>query len=410
MRSLLLACAIAASWPAAARADCAAEEAPSVGIALRRCEEPGRRWVEVRADLAAADVGARASRPEERGQTVLAWSASVEGAVVAIPGGPFAFPTFEPTGLTVGDGEHWTASRDSPALAVLALDARGASLFVPREQVVPSEPWMREVISGVEVLRDGAPRACSGDGCEPAPRAGLGLSSDGRTLVMIAAEGWSAAHAGVTDAELGALLSGAGAHHGIRTAEGSGSVLWLREEGAVTTPSDGAPREAAAFFALVDRSRGATGQLVGVVERASDTSPLTAARIRVETTDGARVAESGTLTSNAYFAFTLPARDYVVRASLTGYRTSCRVCRVQAGRETWCSQFLAAGEGAERCEAPPRGIDAGPWPLGDAGTDAGVEPPPPAASGCAAAPPHARSAPALVALLALALLALRRRR
>ncbi len=409
MRSLLLACTALAAWPAAARAECAAEEAPSVGVALRRCEEPGRRWVEVRADLAAADVGVRVSRPEERGQTVLAWSASVEGAALALPGGPFAFPTFEPAGLTVGDGEHWTASRDSPALAVLALDARGAALFVPREQVVPYEPWMREVVSGVEVLRDGAPRACEEDGCEPAPRAGLGLSSDGRTLVMIAAEGWSAEHAGVTDAELGALLSAAGAQHGIRTADGASSLLWLRDEGAVTAPSDGAPREAAVFLALVDRSRGASGQLVGVVERASDTAPLTAARVRVETTDGARVAEGGTLTSNAYFAFTLPARDYVVRASLSGYRTSCRVCRVEAGRETWCSQFLASGEGAERCEAPPRGIDAGPWPLGDAGTDAGDPAPPPAASGCAAAP--SRSAPAggllLGALLCAA--ALRRR-
>jgi hypothetical protein len=328
--------------------------------------------------------------------------------VAAIPGGPFTFPELEPAGLTADDGEHWTSSRDSPALALLAFDARSAALFAPAEQLVPYESWMRDVVSGVEVLRDGAPRACVGSGCELAPRAGVGLSADARTLVVVAAEGWSADAAGVSDAELGELLDGAGAHAGIRTADGASSLLWLRGEGAITTPSDGAARAGAAFLAVIDRSRSASGQLVGVVERAGDTSPLAAARIRVETTDGALVAEGGTMTANAYFAFPLPARDYVVRASLAGYRTSCRVCPVDAGRETWCSQFLAAGDGEERCSAPPRGIDAGPWPLGDAGTDGGASIEPAIASGCSAVP--ARGAPAIGIALVAAWIARRRTR
>lgn len=406
MRAALACVLLLAHAPA--RAQCGAAETPSVGVTLRRCETPGRRWVEVRADLAAADVGVRASRPEERGRTADAWSAAIEGAVVTLGGGPFSFPDFEPWGLTVGDGEPWSTTRDSPALALVAFDASAAALFAPAEQVVPYEPWMHDVVSGIEVLRDGAPRACAADGCEPAPRTGLGLSADGRILVAIAVEGWSAEHAGVSDDELGALLRDAGAHRGIRTAAGASSLLWLRGEGAVTSPSDGAPRETAAFLAIVDRRRGATGQLVGVVQRASDTAPLPAAHLRVETTDGTVAAEGGTLTSNGYFAFTLPARDYLVRASLTGYRTSCRVCRVIAGRETWCSQFLVAGRGEEHCAPPPRGIDAGPWPLGDAGADAGADAgtPAQAITGCAIA--RARRSP-LALLVALALVARHRR-
>ncbi len=392
-----------------ARADCGADEAPSVGLTLRRCEDPGRRWVEVEVDLAAADVGVRASRPEERGDVIDAWAQSVDGVVVAIPGGPFRFPELDPAGLTVGDGERWTSTRDDASLAVLAFDVRADALLAPAEQIVPAEAWMHDVLSGVEVLRDGVPRACQGGGCEPAPRTGVGLSSDGRTLVLVAAEGYRADAAGVDDGELGALLVGAGAFRGLRSGEGGESVMWLRGEGAIVPPSDGALRAGAAFFGVIDRNAGATGQLVGVVERAGDTMPLPDAHLRVETTDGRVAIEGGTMTSNAYFAFTLPARDYVVRASLTGYRTSCRVCRVEAGGETWCSQFLSPGDGEERCDAPPRGIDAGPWPTGDAG-------PPPSdasngrelrATGCAIVP--GEGSRSILVALAIALLVLRSR-
>ncbi|MCZ7680479.1 MAG: phosphodiester glycosidase family protein [Sandaracinaceae bacterium] len=379
------------AWP------CAAARSP--GGAGWRCAPISRRPTSACASRAPRSAGRRCSRGQ-RPWKARRWPS---------PAGPFVFPTFEPAGLTVGDGEHWTASRDSPALAVLALDARGAALFVPREQVVPYEPWMREVVSGVEVLRDGAPRACEEDGCEPAPRAGLGLSSDGRTLVMIAAEGWSAEHAGVTDAELGALLSAAGAHHGIRTADGASSLLWLRDEGAVTAPSDGAPREAA----VLPRARGSqprrdrparrrrrARERHGAADRRARPrgDHRRSARRRGRDADEQRVLRlhaAGPRLRRARLALGLPHE-------LPGVPRG-------GGGETWCSQFLASGEGAERCEAPPRGIDAGPWPLGDAGTDAGDPAPPPAASGCAAAPSRSGPAGGLLLGALLCAAALRRR-
>ncbi|RZO48623.1 MAG: hypothetical protein EVA89_36465, partial [Sandaracinaceae bacterium] len=166
----LLICA-AGMAPGPAVAQCAADEAPSVGVVLRRCTDGDVRWVEVVADLASADVGARVSRPMERGAVVEEWAgAVVSGAAIAVPAGPFRFADLEPVGLTVGDGEHWGTTADSPGLGVLALDARQAGVLAPAEQVVPVEPWMHDVLSGVSIVRDGVALACRDEGCAAAPR------------------------------------------------------------------------------------------------------------------------------------------------------------------------------------------------------------------------------------------------
>lgn len=405
----LLICA-AGMAPGPAVAQCAADEAPSVGVVLRRCTDGDVRWVEVVADLASADVGARVSRPMERGAVVEEWAgAVVSGAAIAVPAGPFRFADLEPVGLTVGDGEHWGTTADSPGLGVLALDARQAGVLAPAEQVVPVEPWMHDVLSGVSIVRDGVALACRDEGCAAAPRTGVGLSEDGRSLVIVAAAGWVADAPGVGDGQLGQLLAAAGAHDAVRVAEGATSTMWARGEGLVMPSSDGASRASAAFLAVVDLSAGVTGRLVGVVERMEDNRALVAARIRVETSDGTLAAEGGTLTDRAYWTFTLPARDYVVRATVAGFRTSCRVCTVEAGGESWCSQFMVRGEGMETCAPPPRGRDAGPWPAGDAGrpVDGSVEPPPPGA--CAIGPRAPRPGAGWLLLLSMLLLGLRRR-
>lgn len=363
--------AILALAPATARATCEADAVLATGVTVRRCTEDGRRWSVVRADLAASDVGVRVARSAERGQTASAWMASVPGAIAVVQGGPFRFPGWDPEGLTIGEGEPWPASADDGRLAVLALDESGAGLFVPAPSAVTTQAWMRSAISGVEVLRAGTPvRDCVGAGCERAPRTAMGLSEDGRTLVIVVVEGWTAASEGVSDPELGAMALEAGAHDALRAGEGATSALTTTGGAGEIAPSEGALRPAGPFFAIVDRGSGATGDLVGVVERRSDTMPLPAATLRVETTDGRLVAMGGTLTTNAFFRFSVPERTYIVRASLAGYREDCRVCFVPRGRDTWCSLFLEPGSGAAECSAPPRGVDAGVFPLADAGAPA----------------------------------------
>jgi hypothetical protein len=368
VRALALAVVIAA--PTTARAACEADAALSVGVAVRRCTDPGIAYSVVTADLAASDVGIRVSRSAERGGTVDGWMTAVPSVVAAVQGGPFSFPEYEPLGLTVGESEAWPGTEDDGALAVLALDSGGAGFVAPPAALVAPAPWMASAISGRTVLRAGVPIvACRGSECEPMPRTAVGLSEDGHLLVIVVVEGWTASSRGVSDAELGALARSAGAYEAIRVGEGATSVLATRGGAGAVASSDGAPRATAAFLGVVDRGSGATGDLVGVVQRRSDTTALVMATITIDTTDGRRVAMGGTLTAGAFWSFPLPERTYVVRASHAGYRTNCRVCTVTAGRETWCSLFLEAGTGSEECMAPPRGVDAGALPIADAGDD-----------------------------------------
>lgn len=402
---------------APARAECT-EAAPSVGVILRDCTEDGLRWAEVRADLVAADVGLRVSRPGERAQTVEAWAGSVAGAVVAVQGGPFSFPDYGALGLTVGDGEPWSDAADDARLGVLAFDERGAGLVAPAEQVVPAEPWMQSAFSGIPVLRDDTVLECAGEGCEARPRTAVGLGDEGRTLVIVTVQGWSVDSPGVTDRELGEIAQGAGAHDALRTGEGATSVLWSSEGAMVIGSSDGGSRPTAAFLAVVNRASGTEARIRGVVKQAADPMDvLPDARIRIETTDGRLVVESGTMTTGAYFEHTVPAREYFVKASHAGYRTACKYCPVSEGGEMWCSVFLTAGDGAEACDAPAWGVDAGPWPVGrldagmpDAGTgggrDAGVDDPG-VDGGCAVAP-GGGAGHGWLALIALALLGRRK--
>lgn len=408
--------ALCSCWiaePGLAHAECT-ERAVSTGITLAACVEGPRQFVRVSADLTATDVGLRVSRPSERGRALDTWLASVPGGVVAIPAGDFEFPSFSARGLTIGEGEAWPDASDDGSRAVLAFDAMGVALMAPAEAVVGAAPWMRSALSGVSVLSAGVPRACDGSGCDPMPRSAVGLSADGRQLIFVAVAGYRSPGDGVTDTELGALAAEAGAHDAIRVATGASSGLAAGASSLV--PSEGAFRAAGPLLALVDRESGLRGDLVGVVERASDMSAQPSATLEITATDGRRVAMGGTLTSGAYFRFPLPSRTYVVRARLDGYRSPCRVCTVEAGRETWCSLFLTAGSGEETCDPPPRGIDAGAFPLADGGLDAGAPRSdagmrmPRVSGGCAAL--GASSRPQLGALMAAlgAMSLLRRRR
>jgi hypothetical protein len=363
--------------------------APSAGIELRCCRGEGRETTVVRADLAAADVGVRVSMPTERGLTPEAFAAAHPGVVVAVQGGPFAFPALTPLGLTIGEGTAWSDGRDDGVLGVLALDARGAGLVADARAVVPAEPWMHSAVSGVPVLVDGVPvTQCVGRACERAPRTAVGLSSDGRTLVIVAVRGWADGIPGVTDAELGELAREAGASRALRIGDGATSVLWVRSGPCAIPSSDGAARPVAALLALVDRGSGATSRIRGVVRDAASDAALPSARVRIATTDGVAVWEGGTLTDGAYWERTLPVREYLVQAELSGYRTGCKYCPTVAGADAWCSLFLERGTGAERCVVPDRRVEAGPWPLAPeqapSTVDAGVVAPRRVGAGCAA--------------------------
>ncbi len=286
----------------------------------------------------------------------------------AVQAGDFAFPSYTPLGLTVGAGEPWSETVDDGGHAILGFDGRGVGIYVPENQVVPPEPWMDSVVSGVRLVRDGVARTdCEESGCDRIPRTGVGITADGRFLVAVVTPSG-------TDPELAGFLLAAGATQALRTGEGATSLLWT--EGELVVPSsDGASRPTAAFLGVVDRGTGAQTRLRGVIGDAGDSEAfLPAAAITISTLDGREVASGTPRTEGGYWEFALPVRQYVVRASHPGYRTGCKICPGAAAMDVWCSVFLTAGSGEERCEPPPRTLEVGPWPDAvDAGTsDAGT--------------------------------------
>ncbi len=373
---------IALAAPASASAQCTDREL-SVGVSVRVCEGAGAGYAVASVDLAAGDVALRGSRSSERGRTARGWGQEVPGAVLVVQAGPFTFPSFTPTGLTVGGGEHWSETADDGRHAVLGFDARGVGVYLPAPLAVPAEPWQDTVVSGVPVARDGvALTPCEGDGCEREARTGLGLTADGRRLVAVVAER-------MTDPELGAALVEAGVRDGLRSGSGATSVLWATGDELIVPSSDGSTREGAAHLAVVDRASGSEFRLRGVVTVAGDPdSPLPDATLSVETLGGTVVDTGMPITDLGYWEFTLPVREYIVRASRSGYRTGCKICVGVPSEDVWCSLFLEPGEGAETCSPPPRTLDVGPYAEApaepDAGADAGVTRPP-IDDGCAAA-------------------------
>lgn len=366
----LLAGIVVLCVPRVVYAACEARESPLAGATLERCTEAESEHWRVQVDLGAVDLGLAVSRPSERARTVERWVTETPGVVLAVQAGEFDFPSYAPRGLTVGEGEVWSDTADDGELALLGFDARGVGIFAPPRQVVPAEPWMDDVVAGPMVLRDGVPvDVCEGPGCERRSRTGVGLDASGRRLILVVALGDRPTRVGVTDPELGALLRDAGAHDGLRSGQGAWSVLWGGSELLVPS-SDGESRPTAAFLGVVDRGGGLQTRLRGVVGvEGMPENVLPAARVRVESLDGRVVAEGGTLTTGAYWEYSLPVREYVVRASLAGYRTGCKLCVGAPGADVWCSVFLAPGEGEQVCAPPPRTLDVGPWPEA---TDAGV--------------------------------------
>ncbi|MBT2212537.1 phosphodiester glycosidase family protein [Actinomadura sp. NEAU-AAG7] len=104
-------------------------------------------------------------------------------------------------------------------------------------------------VGGFPILRDGEPLAGL-DPKGPAPRTAAGASRDGRHLYLMVVDGRSQRSAGLTVAELAALLDKAGVDDGVNLDGGGSSTFVARgsEEPAVTVrnvPSDGVERAVA---------------------------------------------------------------------------------------------------------------------------------------------------------------------
>ena len=195
-------------------------------------------------DLCAAGVSVRATGAGEKGRVVSSFAEAV-GAVAAV-NGDFFGAGFSTDGLSIHGGQHWSGA-DHGYVAPLAFGAHRA-LLRPHEDQTGPEAWMQEVVSGhPTILWDGAQRDNNGDPlCSNRhPRTAVGLSADGRTLVVAVVDGRATTRIGMTCDELSALLRELGADDGMNLDGGGSSTMWLAGAGVVNVPSDGSQRTVA---------------------------------------------------------------------------------------------------------------------------------------------------------------------
>lgn len=206
-------------------------------------------------DLCDPSVELRATAPGEGGRTPSRWARLV-GAAAAINGDYFEGSPARPTGPARGLGRDWTGGHrvHHDGLFVAAPGGRAAVLDGDDAASVPAS-WTELVAVRERVLVGGVVRespAIVHDGGRH-PRTALGLTADGRTLLMVVVEGRAEDESGATTRELGEILRELGAWEGMKLDGGGSSALYLGRVGTVNHPSDGAERAVATHLGVVLR-------------------------------------------------------------------------------------------------------------------------------------------------------------
>ncbi len=233
---------------------------PGVRYLYRTTSYP-RRIVATQVDLCAPGVSVRATQSSERKRTPSSF-AKLVGAKVAVNGDFFSYQTYGTSGLSVGNGNRWTDTKDGGGSGFLAFGFDRNAFSPPPSVVDPPPEWMRDVVSGnLQVLTDGVPLASdSGDFCTTRhPRTVAGFSRDRRTLILAVVDGRTSTAVGMRCSELGALMKELGAWDAINFDGGGSSAMYLDGKGVVNHPSDGSERVTGNQLAVLASGKGEPG-------------------------------------------------------------------------------------------------------------------------------------------------------
>ncbi|MCC7537750.1 MAG: phosphodiester glycosidase family protein [Deltaproteobacteria bacterium] len=195
----------------------------------------------VMVDLSRSEMSVVATAPDGR-RTVTSEFARTNGAVVAVNGNWFGGST---CGLAAGSGQVWPDAYADGCDASIGFGGNRAAAFDSRRihrGPVP-QPWMTDVVTGKPwLVKAGRPQ---GPWTRPrrmddrAQRTAIGLTQDGRTLILLVADGRRRDVSGVTGAELVTMLRELGAHDAINLDGGGSSTLFIAAEGGVVNRQRG---------------------------------------------------------------------------------------------------------------------------------------------------------------------------
>ncbi|MFO1052535.1 MAG: phosphodiester glycosidase family protein [Planctomycetota bacterium] len=157
------------------------------------------------------------------------------GAIAAINGGFFDVKTGEPDGLRVVDGALRSAANERRAEA-LVVDRAGSSGFRPAASVEVSRVDLA-LAAGPLLLRGGEVVESRRREDPRHPRTAIGRRADG-TLLLLCADGRTEHAAGLSFAELTALMRELGCTDALNLDGGGSTTLWLAAQGVVNHPCD----------------------------------------------------------------------------------------------------------------------------------------------------------------------------
>ncbi|MFN7134884.1 MAG: phosphodiester glycosidase family protein [Myxococcales bacterium] len=220
------------------------------GVKTRTIVRDGMRVHLVAVDLLKAHL--QTNTRGERGRTV-SGQAKAHGAEIAINGDFFSFANYQPSGHAKADGKPWPSTADSWEPFVAFGGQRVQVLAGGKD--VPA--WADNAVSGRPMVLDAGKVVT--EYREPThagvmPRTGVGLSQNGRLMLLAVVDGRSTSSRGASAQELGRILKQNGAHTGIALDGGGSSTMYVKSRGVVNRPSDGAERKVS--NALMVQARG----------------------------------------------------------------------------------------------------------------------------------------------------------
>ena len=196
-------------------------------------------------DLAVPGVRVVATPYDQRWQTVGEY-ASHNHLAAAINGG-FWGMFQRASGVTAGGGQRWPDGEDDDETGFFAMTRARRGWISPPERLEDTVPADRlaDAASGKPMLvRDGRVDQAALDGFPYAnlrhPRTAVGVSRDGRKVILIVADGRQGHSRGMTLYELARMFIELGAYNAINLDGGGSSAMYVeRAGGVVNSPSGG---------------------------------------------------------------------------------------------------------------------------------------------------------------------------
>jgi exopolysaccharide biosynthesis protein len=237
-------------------------ETVAPGVDYQRIVRDGLDAHVTRIDLTNPAIRVIATEASERGLTVTEF-AKQNDAIVAINADYFDEQS-RPLGLSMGACGVWTDGE--PLQRKQGLVAVGNGRAEIQQNTMNVADWMTGAVSGWPLLNKDCEPLETLPGSDhftraPHPRTAAGLSSDGKTMYFVVADGRREGIPGPTLPELATFLDGIGACIAMNLDGGGSSAMWVGDR-VRNIPSDGRERNVGNHLAVV-----AAGDYSGCDER-----------------------------------------------------------------------------------------------------------------------------------------------